>query len=119
MAGKSFTRKLAVLVLSMFCLFPIDHPAGTRSSVQAKSNEPLILFYGGDRSIRVEFSDSDLRKVEADITYVITKMDREGARCCGKMRRVSECIWVCCDRQRTQTCHETLKQALKLLWGDY
>ena len=113
MSKGALTYSLAAIFLIASWGFAAGNP------VRSQNNEACILFYGGDRSIRVEFSDSDLRRVEADWRYVQVRMDNAGARCRGNTRRISECIWVCSDGQRTSTCHETLKQALKLLWGDY
>lgn len=113
MSKRALRYNLAAIFLITSWAFAVGAP------VRFQSNQACILFYGGDRSIRVEFSDSDLRRVEADWRYVQAKMDNAGARCRGNARRISECIWVCPDGQRTSTCHETLKQALKLLWGDY
>jgi hypothetical protein len=110
-------RVLTCSVIAIALIVSWSLPAG--KPVRAQANQPCILFYGGERSIRVDFTEADLRNVEADVGYVLRKMDAAGARCCGKTRRISECIWACCDGRRTSTCNETLKQALKLLWGDY
>jgi hypothetical protein len=63
----------------------------------------------------VEFTEDDLKRVQENARFVLTKLAENGAECCGPREKVSDCIWRCCDGTQVRTCHATLVEALNEL----
>ena len=65
----------------------------------------------------INFTEEELRRIEKDIEYLREKLTREGVKCCAPRRKLSDCIWECCDNSQIRTCDPTLVKALESLIG--
>ena len=98
---------LAILILG---LSPI-------SSSQTQADEPAVLLYQpGGNVIRIEFTNDDLSRVQKEPGFVLHKFEEKGVKLCAERKRISNCIWVCCQ-DRVRTCNRVLIAALEQLWG--
>jgi hypothetical protein len=98
---------LAILFLS---LSPI-------SSSQSQSDESAILLYRPSSNVmRIEFTNADLERVRTEPGFVLRKLDEKGVKLCADRKRISNCIWVCCQ-DRVRTCNPVLITALEQIWG--
>ena len=68
--------------------------------------------------ITVNFTQDELNKVTGSPVYIEEKLNAAGAKCCGKKKRISDCIWVCCEGNKIRTCNPVLVKALEQLWKE-
>ena len=62
------------------------------------------------------FSESQLRDFEGDPRQLIRVLQDQGVACCSPRKRLSTCIWACCDEEtRIDTCGERLRRVLETL----
>jgi hypothetical protein len=66
----------------------------------------------------VGFTRRDLDQVASDAKYVWKKMGSATSGCCESARRLSRCIWVCCNDRKIRTCDEPLVKALEELYRE-
>lgn len=101
---------IPLVMLFLLCLSPI-------SGGQAQSEEPIILFYQPNRDVvRIEFTGEDLARAQSDPRAVLRKLEERGVKLCTERKRISSCIWVCCQ-DKVRTCNKVLTTALEQLWG--
>jgi hypothetical protein len=68
--------------------------------------------------ITVTFNQDELNRVNGTPSYVVEKLNAAGVKCCGKKKRISDCIWVCCEGNKIRTCDPILIKALEQIWKD-
>ena len=76
-------------------------------SVVADSGATLTIVTNGEARV-LHFSASDLTAVEADPGLLASRF---GVACCTP-KRISECVWVCCDGKYYKTCDTRLRNVL-------
>jgi|GEM_PF-6351586 len=70
------------------------------------------------KTVDVEFSEEDLKRVQEDASFVIRKLRENGTRCIEPRRKISDCIWECGDGNQIRTCNQILTKALDELGGN-
>ncbi len=68
--------------------------------------------------ITVTFNQDELNRVNGTPSYVEDKLKSAGVKCCGKKKRISDCIWVCCEGNKIRTCDPILIKVLEQIWKD-
>ena len=86
------------------------------ATVWAQLSDATIEYTSNGRSVTVSFSEEDLRTVDRDPSFVLTNLRQSGVKCCAPRKKISKCIWECCDGSQTRTCNSTLLKALDTLW---
>ena len=76
-----------------------------------------IDYSSASGSRTINFTQEELQRIENDIDYLREKLAREGVKCCAPRRKLSDCIWECCDNSQIRTCDPTLVKALESLLG--
>ena len=111
MTNQILSRNILIpLAILFLCLTPI-------SSSQTQSDEPAVLFYQpGSKAVKIEFTDEDLARVQSEPEFVLQKFDEKGIKPCAERKRISNCIWICCQ-DRIRTCNKVLIKALEQIWG--
>jgi hypothetical protein len=116
------TKNLILFLIILSHLFGDSHGNGSvriNSSADAQPEEASITFSDRDRNtIIIKFDEEDLRRVERSPEYIYSKFQAAGVQCCEPRKKISDCIWRCCDGNQVRTCNPTLKKALDQLWGE-
>jgi hypothetical protein len=108
-----FKTSLLVCLLALSCI-----PATIAG--QSQQGQPVIeVIRDKERLIKIEFTENDLTRVQAEPKYVLEKLSRNPHRvsCDGPRRRITDFIWVCRDGTRLRTTNATLLNALETIWG--
>jgi len=112
------------LILSLIVLFHLFGyslgNASARINFGAFAQEEASIDFSDieGKTITIKFDEEDLRRVEKSPEYIYTKFHTAGVQCCEPRKKISDCIWRCCDGNQVRTCNPTLKYALDQLWGD-
>lgn len=81
----------------------------------------LTVSVDGMPSRTFTFTEEQVRSFEENPRNLIAFLSRSGTPCCEPRRRISRCIWACCDQStRIDTCHPRLQRVLEKLsvdWG--
>ena len=106
------TRRNILILLAI--LFLSISPV---SISQTQPDEPTVLFYQpGGNAVRIEFTNDDLSRVQREPGFILHKFEEKGVKPCAERKRISNCIWVCCQ-DRIRTCNKVLIKALEQIWG--
>ena len=107
-ANKMLRRAPLFLIALLFSVIP----SGYSSSQTAAS---IRVAQANGRTVDVEFSEEELRKVQEDSRFVLQKLQENGVDCCGPREKLGDCVWRCCDGTQVRTCDAILTKALNEL----
>jgi hypothetical protein len=111
--GERFQRFGVTLLVVIFCAFPIalyGNPQPASASI--------VVSQPGGKSATIKFTGNDLAQVQRDAKYVWKKLGASTVNCCVRAKRVSSCIWVCCNGKKLRTCDTILVKALEELYKE-
>jgi hypothetical protein len=111
MTSQIMRRNILIpLAILFLCFSPI-------TISQTQPDEPAVLFYQpGSNVVRIDFTNDDLSRVQKEPGFVLHKFEEKGVKICADRKRISNCIWVCCQN-RVRTCNKVLITALEQIWG--
>jgi hypothetical protein len=77
-----------------------------------------ITYKTKSETITIQFSDKELEQIKDDPSVLETKLGAK-VKCCGPRKKISNCIWECCDGDQVKVgaCNQTLVTALEEIWG--
>ena len=100
---------VALMLLSMLLASSFAYGQTAATSIEASQDGKIIT---------VNFNQDELNRVSGSPAYIVEKLNAAGVKCCGKRKRISDCIWVCCEGNKIRTCDPVLIKALEQLWKD-
>jgi hypothetical protein len=103
---------ICTVVLSLFLVItPFD-------ALTQNSEPPTIVVSEVKAPARtISFTPHELRRIESNPRYVLTKLGPDTEKRCVYPRRVSSCIWSCSGGTKVRTCNGVIVRALESFWG--
>ena len=104
---------ICIVVLSLLLVItPFD------ALTQSSNESPTIVVSEVKAPSRtISFTTHELKRIESNPRYVLTKLGPVTEKRCVYPRRVSSCIWSCSGGTKVRTCNGVIVRALESFWG--
>src|ERR1044071_232975 len=109
----SFILALLILILHVLACSSMS----PRRPQPTPTAQPVIQVQEDGKSTTITFSSEEMDKIEHEVEagdtqeaseYVSRKLAEAGVKCCQPRKRISDCVWRCCNKTMVTTCNQTL-----------